>query len=286
MLCSNGRKTARYALAVSMCVALFFFACGMSNPLSRDKMESLVLQVEVTDSYLEDEMKDIDSIRLRFSCNGLPEPKMYAFSYGAHRGGITGIPVKSTDVEISLAWIDKAGTILYSRDFSFDSLNTDTLVLLISGDSMPPRAPSDLAATVVSAHSVGLTWKSNSQFAKRFVVERGTEGTSEYDIIGSTSIVRFTDSAAIPSAIYTYRVSAVNDAGSSGKIVFSCPRYHASLYPRAVELQSRYGRLGADFFYRNSDRRERNPGNNGKRSGVDNERNRVANGIIFLTLRH
>jgi formylglycine-generating enzyme len=217
MLRSNGRKTVLYVL-LTTCVALFFFTCSVSNPLTGDQTKSLVLRLEVTDSLLQAEMMVVDSIHLRFSCIELPEPMSYSFLYSAHKGDISGVPAKSTDVEINLKWNDKAGTIIYSRDFFFNSLNTDTLVLLISGDSMPPRAPSDLAATAVSVHSVRLTWKNNSRFAKNFVVERCITGTSNYTIIGTTSIVCFTDSMVFPSASYRYRLFAVNDAGSSQKI--------------------------------------------------------------------
>ena len=223
---SNGSAFPHCRALLSAGAASFFFACSMLNPVGNDSTKSLVLQVEVTDGVLQDEMKDVDSLRLRFSCIELPDPKVYTFSYGAHKGGVTGIPVKSTAVEIALWWIDNTGAVLYYCDFSFDSLCTDTLRLCIMGDSMPPRTPSDLTDTVISAHSVRLAWKSNTHFAKRFVVERGIEGTSNFDSIGTTSVERFTDSTADSATTYRYRIFAVNDAGPSLKIECGPVSFH------------------------------------------------------------
>ncbi len=78
------------------------------------------------------------------------------------------------------------------------------------GDTSPPSVPSGLAATSVTASSVGLSWNASTDnvgVAGYTVYRNGTA-------IGTTSSTTYTDPAVAPSTGYSYTVDAFDAAGN------------------------------------------------------------------------
>lgn len=84
-----------------------------------------------------------------------------------------------------------------------------------------PAAPTSLTATPQTGPKVSLTWRDNATNETGFSVERSTDGVT-FSPIGTasprTSVgnVTFVDNGVSAGATYTYRVAAVNVAGTSG----------------------------------------------------------------------
>jgi subtilisin family serine protease len=81
-----------------------------------------------------------------------------------------------------------------------------------------PAAPSNLSATALSAgKGVSLTWSDRSNNEIGFTIERRTTSTSPWQILATTNpnATKFTDATAARRTTYTYRVRAINVAGSS-----------------------------------------------------------------------
>jgi fibronectin type III domain protein len=80
----------------------------------------------------------------------------------------------------------------------------------------PNGVPSALVATVVSSSRINLTWTDNSTNEDAFYVERCQgAGCSTFAVIGSTPGAAWNDLSLTASTSYSYRVKAVNGAGSS-----------------------------------------------------------------------
>ncbi|MFW5951180.1 MAG: fibronectin type III domain-containing protein, partial [Gemmatimonadota bacterium] len=82
-------------------------------------------------------------------------------------------------------------------------------------DAIP--APSDLAATVVSAGRIDLGWTDNSTTETRFLVERSADGGTSYDtlaILGANATT-YSDESTVEDTEYGYRVAACNGDGCS-----------------------------------------------------------------------
>ena len=81
----------------------------------------------------------------------------------------------------------------------------------------PPAAPSQLNATPLSASQVTLTWTENtSSGVTGYTVERqNADGTWAVVATTSGAATGYVDSNLQPSTAYTYRVRAINAAGSS-----------------------------------------------------------------------
>lgn len=77
------------------------------------------------------------------------------------------------------------------------------------------EAPSGLAATALSETRVGLTWVDNSTTENGFEVYRSTGGETAFEfrmrVPGNTEA--FTDSSALPSTSYCFRVRATRSTG-------------------------------------------------------------------------
>jgi hypothetical protein len=79
-----------------------------------------------------------------------------------------------------------------------------------------PEAPSNLAATALSNGSVSLTWSDNSNNEAQFIIERKTDAGSFMGIAETAAnVTNYTDSNTSPGTVYTYRVAAVNNYGTS-----------------------------------------------------------------------
>ncbi|WP_097026786.1 hypothetical protein [Clostridium peptidivorans] len=83
-----------------------------------------------------------------------------------------------------------------------------------------PEAPTNLTARRLSGQQVRLTWRDNAVNENGFVIERSDNGGNYFAlaIVGSkfsTGNVVYIDSTVVSGKNYTYRVMAVNAAGSS-----------------------------------------------------------------------
>jgi N-acetylneuraminic acid mutarotase len=79
-----------------------------------------------------------------------------------------------------------------------------------------PAAPTGLAASAITTSSVHLAW-SQAPFppVTSYLVERLDPGDSDYHSLGTTTAKSFDDQGLSDGAVYSYRVSATNDVGTS-----------------------------------------------------------------------
>ena len=102
----------------------------------------------------------------------------------------------------------------------FPVLNLDSAYSNIAtfGSTAPstPAAPTNLTATLQAGPQALLTWTDNSTNETGFVIERSVNG-GIFSVLGQvgTGIVSFTDPTISAGSTFTYRVKAVNSAGSS-----------------------------------------------------------------------
>jgi len=105
---------------------------------------------------------------------------------------------------------------------SLDSALSNQYSVTVSGaPAGVPADPTDLAATLQAGPQVLLTWKDNANNEANFVVERavGAGPFSQLATVGpknGTGNVSYTDATVPAGNTYSYRVKAVNAAGSSG----------------------------------------------------------------------
>jgi hypothetical protein len=96
---------------------------------------------------------------------------------------------------------------------------SDPLTVEIAAPALP-AAPSNLAATAVSAIQVNLTWTDNANNEAGFTIERapvtgGVPGQfTPIDGVGA-DITTYSDPAVTPNTAYAYRVFAFNGGGNS-----------------------------------------------------------------------
>ena len=83
----------------------------------------------------------------------------------------------------------------------------------------PPADPSDLAATAVSSSQVDLSWTDNATDESAYVVERSSDGSTDWTQLTSTlpaDSTSYSDTGLSGSTTYHYRVKATNAVGDSG----------------------------------------------------------------------
>ena len=90
----------------------------------------------------------------------------------------------------------------------------------------PPVAPTNLVATLQAGPQVLLTWLDNSTNESWFVIERSANGGAFTQIAtvvhnNTTNSMSYTDVTIVAGNTYTYRVTAINAAGSSTPITAS-----------------------------------------------------------------
>jgi hypothetical protein len=81
-----------------------------------------------------------------------------------------------------------------------------------------PAAPSNLAATVMSATQINLTWNDNANSETGFSIERCTGvGCNNFASVGgvSANLKAYSDSTVVGNTTYSYRVAAYNLSGYS-----------------------------------------------------------------------
>jgi hypothetical protein len=81
-----------------------------------------------------------------------------------------------------------------------------------------PAAPHSLAATVVSASEINLTWSLGDETETAIVIERKSGSTGVFQTLATLPPAEntFTDTSCWAATSYTYRIKAVNGGGSSG----------------------------------------------------------------------
>jgi FtsP/CotA-like multicopper oxidase with cupredoxin domain len=103
---------------------------------------------------------------------------------------------------------------------SFPTLNLDSIPTDVatfgSTAPTPPAAPTNLSALLQAGPQALLTWTDNSKDETGFVIERSLDGVvfSVLAQVGS-GVVSYTDSTISTGSTFTYRVAALNSAGSS-----------------------------------------------------------------------
>lgn len=92
-------------------------------------------------------------------------------------------------------------------------LTFDDVVIVVDG---PPAAPAGLTATAISSSQIQLGWADQSDNEITFTVERRV-GAGDFVEIASLSpgTTSYSDSGLASGTTYTYRIRAVNGAGSS-----------------------------------------------------------------------
>jgi fibronectin type 3 domain-containing protein len=97
-----------------------------------------------------------------------------------------------------------------------------------SGTELEPSAPSNVVASAQSGSSVSVSWGAISD-ASGYKVQRRAQGFTSFETVGNgITSTSFTDSDLVPGTDYTYRVVAVNNAGSSPASSASTARTTAS----------------------------------------------------------
>jgi hypothetical protein len=88
--------------------------------------------------------------------------------------------------------------------------------LLSTSATVVPPAPTNLTATTLTPTDIHLTWQQNSTNATTFQIERSTDGVN-FAAIGSAARTSnsYDDITVDVGKTYTYRVEAINGAGSS-----------------------------------------------------------------------
>ena len=101
--------------------------------------------------------------------------------------------------------------------FVADTSNHRIRVLTLTTPPISLQAPSNLTATVVSSSQVRLTWRENIDNETGFRVQRRQDDSSEWVVVGTTAanVTTFLDAGLKPTTTYHYRVTALNNRGSS-----------------------------------------------------------------------
>jgi len=80
----------------------------------------------------------------------------------------------------------------------------------------PPKAPSNLTATLAFGPQITLNWQDNANNETGFIVERAINGGAFAQIATvDANTVTYVDSTGLPATTYRYQVKAVNALGSS-----------------------------------------------------------------------
>ena len=132
------------------------------------------------------------------------------------------------------ATISGIGAVSLSGSQAISPSTTTTYTLTASGSggtvtasatvtvSLPPSAPTNLTATILTGPQVRLSWTDNATNETGFVIERCTgAGCTGFALIAApgsksgTGTVTYTDTGVVAGNTYLYRVKAVNAVGSS-----------------------------------------------------------------------
>jgi fibronectin type 3 domain-containing protein len=83
--------------------------------------------------------------------------------------------------------------------------------------AVPPAAPSNLTAVVISSTQVNLSWTANSTNQQGFRIQRSSDGGNSWSQIGQVgaNATSFADTHASHGTTFLYRIYAYNGAGNS-----------------------------------------------------------------------
>ncbi len=106
-----------------------------------------------------------------------------------------------------MGFYNQGGTLANNSDFGFTSYTaTDNL----TSDTVPPSAPTNLAASVISSSQINLSWDPSTDNVGVVGYHVSRNNTQ----IGTTATPNFSDSTVVPGVQYTYSVSAFDAAGN------------------------------------------------------------------------
>jgi hypothetical protein len=100
---------------------------------------------------------------------------------------------------------------------TFDELRFGTSLAAVTPFTVPPAAPSHLAATAPSASQINLAWADNSTDETGFKLERSADGSTGWAQIATplTNAVSFSNIGLAAATTYYYRLRASNSTGDS-----------------------------------------------------------------------
>jgi FtsP/CotA-like multicopper oxidase with cupredoxin domain len=119
---------------------------------------------------------------------------------------------------------------------------TTTAVSEVSG--VLAAAPSGLVATLQAGPAVGLTWTDNAINETGFIVERSDDGGVSFAVIATlpprvnVGRVTYSDATVVAGLTYTYRVAAINLAGTSAYSNLATIGVVAPLAPSNVQVSA------------------------------------------------
>jgi regulation of enolase protein 1 (concanavalin A-like superfamily) len=159
----------------------------------------------------------------------------------------TGLTLLTTTAANSTSYTDStavANTTYYYRvratNGAGDSGNSNTAS--VTTPSLP-AAPSSLSGNATSATTVALTWTDNSGNETGFKVERATNSTFTTGLTLLTTTAAnstsYTDSTAVASTTYYYRVRATNaygDSGNSNTVPVTTPAASIGIFSAATNI--------------------------------------------------
>ena len=133
-------------------------------------------------------------------------------SCGDDESGPCNTNVKNDALMRAQAHSDSRGASLRSDDLAAINRLYGT-----GSDAGPPAAPANLQAASLAGNGIQLQWQDNSTDETSFRIERRTGSGSFGDIHGTgAGATSYLDTTAAAGVSYTYRVRAINGAGSSG----------------------------------------------------------------------
>jgi len=136
-------------------------------------------------------------------------------------------PVGNTKVTAYFYQVVAENAVGYSGVPGYSTLtvkgSSSTVMAPLAAVTAAPTAPTNLTA-VVQGTQIQLNWKDNSNNESGFVLQRGVNGGAFADLTTTAAnISTYTDVAVSAGNSYSYRVAAVNGAGTSAFATTAAP---------------------------------------------------------------
>jgi autotransporter-associated beta strand protein len=114
------------------------------------------------------------------------------------------------------------------------ALSAAQLAALVAAYPVPPPAPTNVVATVVSANEIDFTW-SPANGATNYYVKRSTTSGGPYTTISAPlTQTNFSDTSLIGGNTYYYVVTAINDGGATNSTPVSATTLTAPAAPASL----------------------------------------------------